>query len=321
MLTAGVLPLLVPGLKVGSDMKIRDFQFEFDPSISSTVTKKKRLPASRSQKDNGDFGVLAKGDLGNAALQSSPAHGKVRPKKASAHKRQHFSLPSLGLWKGTADTLKSEISRALATKFGGYATVNDGRRNTVWGDELVPNLLEHPPVNVDKQPVQNGASLGHTMPNRNLGLRAEVLHGMESARTSVATLDTAKTLAPPSAASTVTLFDPVAEFDPAAQSTPLHDKEYHLTRKYQAAAMPRSQLTSKRSSIVYIKSSEEHIQAPTEPEVLPVTEGNNANDMSSHALSQWSSRAVKPLILKSNKQRKDATEKVRLKFSSHSLPS
>ncbi|KAG2351443.1 hypothetical protein BDR07DRAFT_1444243, partial [Suillus spraguei] len=60
------------------------------------------------------------------------------------------------------------------------------------GGELVPNLLAHPPVNVDKQPVQNGASLGHTMPNRNLGLRAEVLHGMESARTSVATLDTAK---------------------------------------------------------------------------------------------------------------------------------
>lgn len=306
VLTAGVLPLLVPGLRVGSDMKIKDFEFEFDPPISSTVTKKKRLPASRTQKDNDEFGVLAKGDWESTALHSTPSNGKVRPKKVSAHKRHHFSLPSLGLRKDTANALTSEIGRALAKKIGGYATVNDGRRNTIWGDELVPNLIAHPPVNVDKQPVQNGASLGRTMSTRTLGLRAEVPHGMESARTSVATLDTATILPPPSAASTVTLFDPTAEFDPAAQSTPMHEKECHFARKHQAAAMSRSQPTSKRSSIVYIRSSEEHTQAPTEPEVLLPAERNITNDTSSRTLAQWSSRVVKPL--KSSNQRKDATE-------------
>jgi hypothetical protein len=100
----------------------------------------------------------------------------------------------------------------------------------------------------------------------------------------------------------------MTEFDPAAQSTPLHEKEYHFTRKSQATAMPRSQLTSKRSSIVYIKSSEERSQAPTEPEARPPTDRNNANDMTSRTLAQWSSRVVKPLILKSSKQHKDATE-------------
>lgn len=93
VLTAGVLPLLVPGLKVGSDMKIKDFEFEFDPQISSTVTKKKRLPASRTQKDNGDFGVLVKREWESAGLHSTPANSEDKPKKAPAHKRHHFSLP------------------------------------------------------------------------------------------------------------------------------------------------------------------------------------------------------------------------------------
>jgi hypothetical protein len=82
VLTAGVLPLLVPGLRVGSDLKIKDFEFEFDPPISSTVTKKKRLPTSRTQQDDVDFGVLTKGGCESTA-----------PKKASAHKKHHFSLP------------------------------------------------------------------------------------------------------------------------------------------------------------------------------------------------------------------------------------
>lgn len=54
--TASVLPLLVPGLTVGSDIKIKDF--EFDPPISSTVTKRKRRLSSRTLKDDGDFGIL-----------------------------------------------------------------------------------------------------------------------------------------------------------------------------------------------------------------------------------------------------------------------
>jgi hypothetical protein len=39
VLTSGILPLLVPGLDVGSDMKMKGFEFDFDPPISSIVTK------------------------------------------------------------------------------------------------------------------------------------------------------------------------------------------------------------------------------------------------------------------------------------------
>ncbi|KAG1779988.1 hypothetical protein EV702DRAFT_1083946 [Suillus placidus] len=131
-------------------------------------------------------------------------------------------------------------------------------RNTIWGDESIPNLLAHPLINVDKQTVQQG----RTMSTRTLGLRAVVPHGMESACAFVATLDTAQILPPPSAASTVTLFDPMAEFDPAAQSTPLHEKTI---------------ISHENINIVYIRSSEEHAQAPTEPEAQPPTKRNNAN--------------------------------------------
>ncbi|KAG2337831.1 hypothetical protein BDR05DRAFT_1004707 [Suillus weaverae] len=109
---------------------------------------------------------------------------------------------NFGLHKDTVNTLKSKISCVLAMKIGGYITVNNGRCNTIWGDEF--NLLTHPLINVDKQPVQHGASLSHTMSAHTLGLCAEVPHGMESARTSVTTLDTTQILPPPSAASTVT---------------------------------------------------------------------------------------------------------------------
>jgi len=54
-LTAGVLPLLVPGLKVGGEMKIKDF--EFSPPLSSTVTKKPRRAPKESH--GSDFGILA----------------------------------------------------------------------------------------------------------------------------------------------------------------------------------------------------------------------------------------------------------------------
>lgn len=90
VLTAGVLPLLVPGLKVGSDMKIKDF--EFDPPISSTVTKKKRQLSSHMPKGNSDSGIPAKEDRQSLVVPSTPANGKARPKKMSSHKNHHLSL-------------------------------------------------------------------------------------------------------------------------------------------------------------------------------------------------------------------------------------
>jgi hypothetical protein len=220
-------------------------------------------------------------------------------------------LRSLGLGKDTANSWKTDISHALNAKVSGYASVNDARRNTVWGDESVPNLLTQPPVIDNNQPAQRGTLLGRSMSTRSPGLRVEIAPGMDSARTSVATMvDIGGLLPPPSAASTVTLFDPIDEFDPQLQSTPYDaKKEYPYSRKYQAAAMARSQYipASKRSSIVYIKSSHDHVETPTDPEPERSTEQNDVSTPP-RTLAQWSSRAVRPLIPKSDKQRKDATE-------------
>jgi len=206
---------------------------------------------------------------------------------------------------------KADISHALAAKTSGYTSVNDARRNTVWGDESVPNVLVHLPTNDDNQPVERGASLGRSMSTRKPCLLAEVPQGMDSARTSMITLlDTDRMLPPPSAASTVTLFDPVGEFDPPAQSTPYDVKKEHpYTRKYQVSALAHSQCppNTKRSSIVYIKSSSEHARTPIDPKFERPSERNHVNE-SPHTPTQWSARAVGPLIPKSDTQRKDATD-------------
>ncbi|OJA13174.1 hypothetical protein AZE42_12150 [Rhizopogon vesiculosus] len=234
VLTAGALPLLVPGLKVGNDMRIKD--------LSS-------IPQS-------DFGMLAKGDWEAPAVPSTSDNGKAKPRKTSAHKRHHFSLSNLGLGKDTANSWKTDISQALTAKIDGYAIVNDASRNTVWGDESVSSLFAHSPVDDGNQPAQNDASLGRSMSTRSLGLRVGLLP-------------------PPSAASTITLFAHMAEFNPSAQSTPYDTKkEYPYSRKYEAPAMARSQYTpaSKRSSIIYIKSSREHVHTPPDPEPQQPTE-------------------------------------------------
>ena len=207
---------------------------------------------------------------------------------------------SLGLSRDALQVWKSDINHALANKVRQYSTlpVSDAaRRNTVWGDEAVPNVLAHP-MHGEHDHLQvpaTGASLGRSMSARRLGLRPEVPHGMDSARTSVITL--LDKPVPPSAASTVTLFEPESTFDPDAASTP-YDKNsgYPYSRKYQAAAMP--QPVSRRSSIVYIKSPGEDRR----PEPVTVSTDRVEDPTDS---TQWPTRAVKPLIPKSSKlQRK-----------------
>ncbi|KAL4076429.1 hypothetical protein V8B97DRAFT_1921875 [Scleroderma yunnanense] len=297
-LTAGVLPLLVPGLKVGDEMKIKNF--EFSPPLSSTVAKKPRaLKAARGS----DFGVLTRDEFSSPQLHSTPAQECRRVRKISAHRRNHFSLPSLGLSKDALQAWKSDVNRALANKVHQYSTLplsEGARRNTVWGDESVPNLLAHPACGEQDhlQVPTSGTSLGRSISARRLGLRPEVPHGMDSARTSLITLSSEKVV-PPSAASTVTLFEPECVFDPEAESTPYDGHKnygYPYSKKYQAAAIP--QPPSRRSSIVYIKAPDGN----TRPELVTVSTDCNDNLTDS---TQRTARAVKPLIPKSNKlQRK-----------------
>lgn len=88
-LTAGVLPLLVPGLKVGGEMKIKEF--EFSPPLSSTVTKKPRRAPKESH--GSDFGILVRDEMSSPQLHSTPAQDRRRARKISAHRRNHLSLP------------------------------------------------------------------------------------------------------------------------------------------------------------------------------------------------------------------------------------
>ncbi|KAI6046837.1 hypothetical protein EDC04DRAFT_2627739 [Pisolithus marmoratus] len=289
-LTAGVLPLLVPGLKIK--------EWEFSPPISSTVAKKPRRGPKES--NGSDFGERRRG------------------RKISAHRRNHFSLPSLGLGRDTLQSWKSEVNRALANKIHQYSTLptNDGaRRNTVWGDESVPNLIAHPRVGEDHLRVPTtGASLGRSPSARSLGLRPEVPHNVDSARTSMITL-TSDRVVPPSAASTVTLFEPESTFDPDAQSTPYDSqKGYPYSRKYQAAMMAPS--NSRRSSIIYIKSSDDE---NTRPESVTALTTDRSNDVpNSDPAPPVSIRAVRPLIPKSSikLQRKTTTSSSEAKTNS-----
>ena len=84
-LTAGVLPVLVPGLTVGDGMKIK----EGDYSPPGTFSKSKGM---KVVKKLAEFGA----DFSSPEVHSTPARYRAREprnRKESGHKRNHFSLP------------------------------------------------------------------------------------------------------------------------------------------------------------------------------------------------------------------------------------
>ena len=86
-LSASLLPLLVPGIKVGQDMKITE-GWKMSPSITSANSK---LRKSRVPSELGAMSV----DI-SSQMHSTPLSRKTqtdRSRKASAHKRNHLSLP------------------------------------------------------------------------------------------------------------------------------------------------------------------------------------------------------------------------------------
>lgn len=82
-MTAALLPGLIPGLKVGGNMKIRD-----DISPAGSLSKAARKKLSR------EFGGFASGEFSSPEVHSTPArkHGG-RARTVSGHKRNHYSLP------------------------------------------------------------------------------------------------------------------------------------------------------------------------------------------------------------------------------------
>ncbi|KAH8830259.1 hypothetical protein DL96DRAFT_1592192 [Flagelloscypha sp. PMI_526] len=259
-LTAGVLPLLVPGLNIGENMVIKDGKYS-PPHYKSTQNKK----ASRLRQLE-EFG----GDFSSPQIHSTPARTREpRGRKNSAFK--HFSLPSLNLGKDGIHSLShwtAEVGKAIEMKAGQImATPNSGAlnyRNTVFGADSLPSMVPHIPGSFDASPPALTGGLTRGMSIRRLGLRAEVPHGVNTARSSIASIGPM----PGSSASDKTFVEEeiLAELDsgPQAESTP-HN---HVTSKKRGGSRG-TEGTTGRSSIVYVKSSDP-------PSGTPITPGSRS---------------------------------------------
>ncbi|KAI0340897.1 hypothetical protein BDW22DRAFT_365380 [Trametopsis cervina] len=283
-LSAGLLPLLVPGLKVGTDVKITK-DWKRTPSVTSKdgKTRRSRVPSEMG------------GTSGDFSAHERKTQTQVRSSKTSAHKRHHFSLPSLSLGKDGVHALsmwRNDLNEAIESyQSGATNPIDELRRNTVYGPELTDSRLN---VLREEDEHSRPSSPGVYRP-QSAGF-LDSLDAPESVRrvdrNSLATLISAldqELKMPPSAASDITLFDFNPAVDGLAQSTP-HESKIQPRRSTEAPP-PVPQLpskASKRSSIVYIKSDE---NAP------PVTAA------SSSTFTQWSTQAVQPLIPKSKAQK------------------
>ncbi|KAF9498836.1 hypothetical protein BDN71DRAFT_1411815 [Pleurotus eryngii] len=320
-LTAGVLPVLVPGLKVGSGMKIK----KGDYSPPTTWSRAARGPsgpgALKARKANvkpEEFGALP------GQAHSTPARRKPKVADASARKKHHFSLPSLGLGKDGVHSLASEIKNALETHVNQYVSTPSNvdistRRITVYGGES----LEHLEV---RQRSESGAkrdALSRALSTRSLGLRADVPHSVDNSLR----LSNASIGLPPSAASTATLFELEAEIGMALESPPQAESTPHNTIAPRTTARSRppplplthsnmynvdtnERRSSRRSSIVYIKSDENQDEHNTPPQTYANNDLEAITDSTGStrsAFAQWSSRAVRPLIPKASKLHRKMT--------------
>lgn len=157
---------------------------------------------------------------------------------------------------------EAEINDALENQVGILASSSNNdlvRRATAGGDSLPDKASRLNAFREDEgagvPPV--GCHLGRSQKAQSLGLSANLPVSVNRAHESVTTLLSAGP--PPSAASTVTLFDDFeAGLGPQAESTPLDDqkKNHPISKK----APPRNRLPTphnRRSSIVYIKSNDD----------------------------------------------------------------
>ncbi|KAH8094952.1 hypothetical protein BXZ70DRAFT_347360 [Cristinia sonorae] len=290
-LSAGLLPLLVPGLKIGKDIRIRESW------VSQASGSSRNRPVSRQgvPSEMGGFSP----EFSSPEFHSTPHERKAkttRTRKESKHKRHHFSLPSLSLGKDgihSLSTWRNDLNKEIEHQLT-VPEQADNRRNTVHGPEHASQLnsvreedeLPVPASPYPRSPRESDAGLGSDIPE-----------GTNTARNSLATLITALDqelrMPPPSASSEVTLFD----FDPReaqGESTP-HEKAAKQAKESQPVppVPPLPSKASRRSSIVYIKSDEN--AAPSASSRAPTT--------SPRRVAEWSSR-IRPLLpkTKSSKQ-------------------
>ena len=195
-------------------------------------------------------------------------------------------------------TWSNEIRHALENRVGQYTSVDLGRRKTVVGVESASDAF----VQLDPVHEEGGyaaAGLKRNVSTRSLGLRADVPHNVDTARSSMASINNM----PPSAASSATLFEDFEaglDSGPQAESTP-HNSVAHKSAHRAAPPMPGH----RHSTIRYIKSQDSqdnHFIYPLESvaKVEPETS-------TTAAVTQWSSRVVRPLVPKANKLQRNST--------------
>jgi len=281
-LSAGILPNLVPGLKIGEGVKISD---------NWRLSSASHIRGSMTGKTFDDFLAGLPNELGglpgefsSPEFHSTPAtNGKKVTQRARkvSHKRNHFSLPSLNLGKDgihALTTCRKEVNKGLE------APVQEERRNTVIGEQRPETILDAV-CEVDE--LSRPPSPSHTQ-------------DPATARSSMATLinalDNEFKLGLFGIDENISLeFDPSG---PLAHSTP-HESHKPVSRS-PVPPVPRSKTTKadRRSSIVYIKSDENAIPPSN------VTNENTTHKSLSPVkrLAQFSSRAVKPLTSKNKRK-------------------
>ena len=197
----------------------------------------------------------------------------------------------------------TEIRHALENQIGQYTAVpanaDLGRRKTVIGVESVSNgLVQLQSVREEEERNGHSASgLKRNVSTRSLGLRADVPHNVDTARSSMASINNL----PPSAASTATLFEDFEAgmiYDgPQAESTP------HNTVSQKSTHRPAPPMPGHRHSTMrYIRSEDNQDNHVLESEV---TVEPTTSTMTS--LAQWSSRAVRPLIPKASRLQRNSS--------------
>ncbi|KAL6309855.1 hypothetical protein BKA93DRAFT_925199 [Sparassis latifolia] len=303
-LSAHLLPLLVPGLKIGADMKIRE---GWTSPMSTLGTSAKRGNTKGTRTVPQELGGLSS-DFSSPELHSTPPLRMAAPReqKMSTHKRHHFSLPSLSLGKDgihALTTWRNDLNQALEGGVGQYFSLstNDiNRRKTVLGNEVITPAPLNVVMEEDEhlRPSTPGAHLTRATSTHAIGATpphsADVPSGVNTARNSLAILITAldqELRMPHSANSDATLF----EFDnvgPQAESTPYETHKAHSRPSSQNAPpvpkLPEDMNTNtRRSSIVYIRSDENAAPSPKQSSISP------------KSFSEWSTRAVRPLVPKS----------------------
>ncbi|THH29659.1 hypothetical protein EUX98_g4518 [Antrodiella citrinella] len=300
-LSAGLLPLLVPGLKIGNDIRIRE-SWVSQGSVGSRQATGRSRRGSRQEvpQEMGGFNSI---EFSSPDMHSTPHERKAktaaRSRKESKHKRHHFSLPSLSLGKDgihSLTTWRNELNNQLEDKLD--TPEADVRRNTLYGGEHASQLNVVREEDELRPPSPPSPPYPHSLRDSDV-LFQDV--GANTNRNSLATLITAldqelrmPMAGPPmSAASDVTLFDFDPSQDAQAESTP-HDAHKTSSKYSKETAVPPVPAlppkTSRRSSIVYIKSTDEN--------TAPAAVVHPTVSSASTRVSDWTSR-IRPLVTKS----------------------